>query len=140
LQAQFEHKVWWWILAAVCAVVVALAGCDGDETSPANDAPVIEHDGPANAAAIRKRVIGHTVNGTMGYGAYVEFYAPDGTIHGSGYRAEWRIRGDRLCLDYDESPSMDCYDVRLYGNTVEWWHGGEMRGEGTLIEGNPERL
>lgn len=127
-------------IAMALAITLAMAGCDGQTSKPADKSPDNDDGGPADAAMIRERVIGTTVTGYIGYGQYSEFFAPDGTIHGSGYRAEWHIRNDRLCLKYDEAPRMDCYRVHLDDDRITWWRDGELRGEGTLIQGNPKHL
>ncbi|MES1924793.1 hypothetical protein [Salinisphaera sp. T31B1] len=127
----------------VGVLALALSGCDSNDNaeSPASDAEqpsATTADGMATEATIRARIIGNTVAGTMSPDSrYTEYYAPDGTIHGAGYTADWRIEGDRMCFDYDEAPTADCYSVRIQADAVEWHRGNEIQGKGTIVEGNP---
>lgn len=128
------------------ALLLALAGCGSDdEQSQSADtqktAPENETAEMADAQTIRDRVIGNTVTGTMSPdSAYTEFYAADGSIHGSSYEARWTIEDDKLCFDYDEAPQIDCYGVKIDGNSVEWHRQDEVQGKGTLVEGNPNNF
>lgn len=136
------------VLGLLIALSAGLAGCDSGDSSdgatPASETPAAAEpatDTMADAAAIRERIIGNTVTGTMSPdSAYTEFYAPDGTIHGAGYEARWTIESDEMCLDYDESLQSDCYGVRIDGKTVEWHRQGEVQGTGTLVAGNPNNF
>lgn len=123
----------------IIALLVATAGCGSDDdgaTASAADAPT-----RADAATLRERIIGNTVTGTMSPdSSYTEFYAPDGTIHGASYEARWSIKDDRLCLEYDASPQLDCYAVSIDGKALEWHRQGEVQGTGTLVTGDPNNF
>ena len=91
--------------AQVAAMLLALSavglvsGCDSDDESAGADATTEDGAssgaGTASAERIRARIIGNTVGGTMSPdSSYTEYYAEDGTIHGPGYEAEWRIDGE----------------------------------------------
>lgn len=130
-------------------VLVTLAGCDSDDAdgrSAEESAPQTQAGQPqearfVDAATIRDRIIGNTVTGTMSpESTYTEYYASDGSIHGAGYEAKWRIEDDRLCFDYDEAPQVDCYRVRIDGDTVAWQRNGEIEGKGTIVAGNPNNF
>lgn len=130
------------ILLALSAVF-SLSGCGSDEdTSSSADASAGDTaSDTASAEKIRSRIIGNTVGGTMSPdSSYTEYYAEDGTIHGPGYEAEWRIDGDRMCFDYDEAEQADCYNVRIDGDNVTWQRNGEAQGQGTLADGNPNNF
>jgi hypothetical protein len=91
----------------------------------------------ATADAIRAAVAGNTVQGSMlDSGAYTEFYAADGTIHGDGYEGAWTVDGDTMCFAYGEDPAT-CWQVRLSGDQVAWIQEGAERGTGTIVSGNP---
>lgn len=137
---------WRWLapLTAV-ALGLALAGCGSDEPEESSTQPPSASTeraaAQANAATIRERIIGNTVTGTMSpESAYTEYYAPNGDIRGASYVAIWTIEDDSLCLDYDESPQIDCYRVYLDGDAVEWHRQGEIQGRGTIVEGNPNNF
>ncbi|MES1930892.1 hypothetical protein SADO_16653 [Salinisphaera dokdonensis CL-ES53] len=132
-------------LAAGLALLLVLAGCGSDDESPSTNTEKASPDekkaAMADARTIRERVIGNTVTGTMSPdSAYTEFYAADGSIHGASYEARWTIEDDQLCFDYDESPQIDCYGVKIDGESVEWHRQDEVQGKGTLVEGNPNNF
>lgn len=103
-------------------------------------APVLAA-GTLSGEAIRERVIGNTVTGSMSGSeqGYVEFYAEDGTIRGEGYTGAWRVEDDRMCFAYGEDPAT-CYAVAAEGEGLRWMREGETVGTGTIIEGNPRGL
>ena len=55
---------------------------------------------------IRQSVIGNTLVGTDEDSQYFEYFAADGTIVGQGedgeYSGHWFMRGDRLCVAYED--------------------------------------
>ena len=88
-------------------------------------------------ADIAALIGGMTVQGSMSdTGAYAEFYDADGTIRGDGYTGTWTVEGDAMCFRYGEDPAT-CYEVAVEGEEVAWLSDGEVRGDGTLVEGNP---
>lgn len=135
-------------LAAVLIAVIGLAGCGSDdsgETAQQADSSAAADSAQtgefANAQIIRDRVVGNTVTGTMSPdSAYTEFYAEDGSIHGASYEARWTIQDDQMCFDYDEAPEIDCYRVKIDGDSIEWHRQDEVQGKGTLVEGNPNNF
>ena len=132
--------------AIVATLALVLVGCSSDDDGQAADdasasADTAAADGFANADTIRERVIGNTVTGTMSPdSAYTEFYAPDGTIRGPSYEARWTIKDDQMCFDYDEALQIDCYSVKIDGQSLEWHRQDEVQGKGTLVEGNPNNF
>ena len=97
---------------------------------------------PAQAAIlagdeIAALVVGRTVEGGMtDSGPYAEFYEPGGAIRGDGYAGAWTIEGDEMCLAYGAEPAT-CFGVGFQGDVVEWVRGGEVVGDGRVVEGNP---
>lgn len=128
--------------AALALAAVLTAGCEGEDSSATgSEAGSAGKPTPAGADTIRERIVDHTVTGTMGAESnYSEYYAPDGTVHGPSYEARWTIEDDRFCLDYDESPQIDCYRVLIDGDTVEWYRQDELQGSGEIAEGNPNNF
>lgn len=129
-------------MAVVLLLIAAGCGSDDDKAPPAGDTPAApKASAMASAATIRKRIIGNTVTGIMSpESAYTEFYAPDGSIRGASYEASWSIEADQLCLNYDESLQIDCYGVKIDGQSVEWHRQNEVQGRGTIVEGNPNNF
>ena len=129
--------------ALLLVLLAALAGCGSDDAPEAQSPPAAgEHSvGMADAGTIRKRIIGNTVTGTMTpESAYTEYYAPNGDIRGASYEARWSIKGDEICLNYDEALQIDCYGVKIDGQSVEWHRQDEVQGTGTIVEGNPNNF
>lgn len=131
-------------LALAVGLGMTVAGCGSDDDSasaPADAAAAPKAAALADAAMIRKRIIGNTVTGTMSPdSAYTEFYAPDGSIRGASYQASWSIDADQLCLNFDEAPQHDCYRVKIDGQSLEWHRQNEVQGTGTIVEGNPNNF
>ena len=91
----------------------------------------------ATGAEISAAISGNTVQGSMdASGVYTEFYADDGTVFGSDYKAVWTVEGDQMCWVYDGSPK-DCWDAEIDGNQVQWIKDGTSQGTGTILPGNP---
>lgn len=91
----------------------------------------------ATADAIKGAIAGNTVRGSMqASGAFEEFYAPDGKIHGADYAGEWSLKGDRMCFAYDGNPA-SCWAVRLNGRDLVWVGSGGDEGTGIILPGNP---
>lgn len=91
----------------------------------------------ASADAIRTAIVGNTVRGAMvASGAFTEYYAPGGAIHGPDYSGEWSIADNRMCFGYDGNPA-SCWAVRLSGRSVIWVGSGGDEGTGIIVPGNP---
>jgi len=115
------------ILAAIVALLSACASSGGSEQTSQM----------LSGAEIREVIAGNTVVGSMADGTeYAEFYAADGTVRGADYTGDWTIDGDRMCFDYPAGET--CYRVAVEGDTVSWMIDGEVKGTGTLREGNPK--
>jgi hypothetical protein len=94
----------------------------------------------ASAAAtgdqIRAAISDSTVQGNMeGSGPYAEYYAPDGTIKGSGYAGQWSVEGDAMCFAYQGTPK-ECWNVEISGDQLRWLKNGASQGTGTILRGN----
>lgn len=94
----------------------------------ANDAP--------SAEEIADAVSDHSYQGSMSEAnsGFNEYYAPDGTIHGKGYKGEWTTRDGEMCFAYGEGPT--CYGVSIDGPSMVLRQDGTIKGNGMLIQGN----
>lgn len=93
----------------------------------------------ATGDAIKAAISDKTVQGSMvDSGAYTEFYAADGTIRGAGYTGTWTVQDNAMCFDYGEG--VDCWGVRIAGDTVTWVKDGADVGTGTIVAGNPNNF
>ena len=72
-------------------------------------------------------------------GAYTEFYAADGVVHGPNYKAKWSVEGNTMCWVYEGSPK-DCWNASIKGDQVSWVKDGKSGGTGTILSGNPNKL
>lgn len=92
-------------------------------------------DAPS-ADAIADAVSDHSYQGSMSEAnsGFNEYYAPDGTIHGKGYKGQWTTRDGEMCFAYGEAPT--CYGVSIDGPSMILRQDGAIKGNGMLIEGN----
>ena len=104
---------------------------------------------PMTTAEMSAAVIGNSIAGQTEDGdSYMEYYAPDGTIHGvskknGAYRGAWHFRQDQvMCFKYGEGPfDGGCVHLALDGGQLAF-----IRIDGTtepsvhLIKGNPNDL
>ena len=89
-----------------------------------------------NAETIAEAVSNHSYQGSMSEAnsGFNEYYAPDGTIHGKGYKGEWTTKDGEMCFAYGDEPT--CYGVSLDGPSMVLRQDGTIKGSGMLIEGN----
>ena len=90
----------------------------------------------ATGDQIRAAISDSTVQGNMdASGPYAEYYAPDGTIRGKDYTAQWSVEGDTMCFAYQDTPK-ECWNVEINGDQVRWIKNGASQGTGTIVKGN----
>lgn len=94
----------------------------------------------ATGEQISSAISGNTVQGGMAdTGAYTEYYAADGVVHGSDYTAKWSIEDDKMCWVYEGSDK-DCWNASINGDQVSWIKEGKTLGTGTVFPGNPNNF
>jgi hypothetical protein len=109
---------------------------------PPGTAPAVASAPPAPSSGevIDNALRGNTVEGIIGStGAYAEFYSPDGYLRGKGYYGLWSIRGDSLCIVYENSAE-SCLQASVRGDQVIWLKDGKIEGDGTILRGNPDEF
>jgi hypothetical protein len=102
---------------------------------PAGAAPI---SGPEIVAALSD----HTA--TLP-GGFVEYYAPDGKLHGltegKHYGGSWEVRGGDFCTLLQDSDASICSPVERKGATLYWSMDGEEQASPvSTIPGNPRGL
>ncbi len=114
----------------VCLLALALlAGC-------------AVHPLPVSGPEISATLNDHTA---MLPGGFVEYYAPDGKLHGISdgqpYEGTWEVRGDTFCTALDGDPAV-CSQVGRDGDTLYWSLDGEKKISrvSTILPGNPKNL
>ncbi|MEM8650823.1 MAG: hypothetical protein AAGF54_09865 [Pseudomonadota bacterium] len=94
----------------------------------------------ASGEQLSKAISGNTVQGGMtDTGAYTEYYAADGVVHGPDYKAKWLIEDDKMCWIYEGS-SKDCWDAAINGDQISWIKDGKTLGTGAIFPGNPNNF
>ena len=78
-------------------------------------------------------------------GGFVEYYAPDGTLHGLAegkhYSGHWEVRNGNFCTLLQDSDADICSPVERQGNTLYWSVDGEPQASPvTIVAGNPQGL
>ncbi len=78
-------------------------------------------------------------------GGFVEYYAPDGTIHGLAeekhYGGSWQVRDGDFCTLLEGSDSTVCSPVEREGGTLYWSMDGDSEASPvTTLPGNPRNL
>ena len=91
------------------------------------------------AGEINDAVSGATYQGSMTQSAFVEYYAPDGSIRGEGYSGQWRVEDGRMCFQYGSDPE-SCWHIELNGPAMTLIKDGAVDGAGMLIQGNPNEF
>jgi hypothetical protein len=109
--------------------------------------PVAKMEFPSGATPISGPEIvaalsGHTA---MLPGGFVEYYAPDGSLHGltegKHYSGHWEVRNGDFCTWLEGSDSDVCSPVERRGDTLYWSVDGEPEASPvTIVAGNPEGL
>ena len=78
-------------------------------------------------------------------GGFVEYYAPDGSVHGvsdgQSYQGSWSIEGDAFCTALSGDPPI-CSRVSRSGKGLMWSVDGEKKPSrvDTILPGNPRGL
>ncbi len=138
-------------LAFVCTGQAALAASPffaAQVSYPApGKEPVAKMEFPSGATPISGPEIvaalsGHTA---MLPGGFVEYYAPDGTLHGLAegkhYGGHWEVRNGDFCTLLQDSDSDVCSPVERRGDTLYWSVDGEPEASPvTIVAGNPQGL
>jgi hypothetical protein len=78
-------------------------------------------------------------------GGFVEYYAPDGKLHGLAeekhYGGSWEVRNGTFCTLLQDSDASICSPVERKGNTLYWSMDGEEEASPvSTIPGNPRNL
>jgi hypothetical protein len=78
-------------------------------------------------------------------GGFVEYYAPDGKLHGltegKHYGGRWEVRNGVFCTLLEGSDDDVCSPVEREGNTLYWSVDGEAEASPvSVLAGNPEGL
>ena len=78
-------------------------------------------------------------------GGFVEYYAPDGKLHGLSegkhYSGSWEVRGGDFCTLLQDSDSSVCSPVERKGDTLYWSVDGEAQASAiSTMPGNPDGL
>jgi hypothetical protein len=97
---------------------------------------------PISGTEIVAALSGHTA---MLPGGFVEYYAPDGSLHGLAegkhYGGHWEVRNGDFCTLLQDSDSDVCSPVERQGSTLYWSVDGEPQASPvTIVAGNPQGL
>ncbi len=90
----------------------------------------------ASKAEITAAVSDRTYQGSMLKDAFVEYYAPDGSIRAKGYSGRWRATEGEMCFQYGDGAER-CFGVEINGPSMTLYKDGAVDGNGILIAGNP---
>ncbi len=111
------------------ASIALLAGCAA-------------HPMPLSGDEIKAALYDHTA---MLPGGFVEYYAPDGKLHGwsdgQPYEGSWEVRNDTFCTALDGDPAI-CSQVGRDGASLYWSLDGEKKISrvSAILPGNPKNL
>jgi len=97
---------------------------------------------PISGSEIIAALSGHTA---MLPGGFVEYYAPDGSLHGLAegkhYSGHWEVRNGDFCTLLQDSDADVCSPVERRGDTLYWSVDGEPEASPvTIVAGNPQGL
>ena len=97
---------------------------------------------PISGSEIVAALSGHTA---MLPGGFIEYYAPDGSLHGLAegkhYSGHWEVRNGDFCTLLQDSDSDVCSPVERRGDTLYWSVDGEPQASPvTIVAGNPQGL
>jgi hypothetical protein len=78
-------------------------------------------------------------------GGFVEYYAPDGKLHGMAeekhYGGSWEVRNGAFCTLLEGSDANICSPVEREGSTLYWSMDGEKEADAVAtLPGNPRNL
>lgn len=109
--------------------------------------PTAKTEFPAGAAAISGAEIVAALSDHTALlpGGFVEYYAPDGKLHGLAeekhYGGSWEVRNGTFCTLLQDSDASICSPVEREGNTLYWSMDGEEEASPiTMLPGNPRNL
>jgi hypothetical protein len=109
--------------------------------------PVAKMEFPSGATPISgPEIVAALSNHTaMLPGGFVEYYAPDGSLHGLAegkhYSGHWEVRNGDFCTLLQDSDSDVCSPVERRGDTLYWSVDGEPEASPvTIVAGNPQGL
>lgn len=109
--------------------------------------PSTKTDFPAGAAAISGPEIVAALSDHTALlpGGFVEYYAPDGTIHGvtqdKHYGGSWTVKQGDFCTLLQDSNDSICSPVERRGTTLYWSMDGEEEASPVIVvPGNPRHL
>jgi hypothetical protein len=97
---------------------------------------------PLSGDEIKAALYDHTA---MLPGGFVEYYAPDGKLHGwsdgQPYEGTWEVRNDTFCTALDGDPAI-CSQVGRDGASLYWSLDGEKKISrvSAILPGNPKNL
>jgi hypothetical protein len=98
---------------------------------------------------VRQKIVGNTIIGAEDGSPYAEYLLEDGNILGQGkdgnYKGVWKIRGNRLCLSYEDDDgkigeSEECSTVVLNGDQIIRKSDDGDEEVSALAPGNPKNL
>jgi len=109
--------------------------------------PSTKTEFPAGAAAISGPEITAALSDHTALlpGGFVEYYAPDGTLHGLAeekhYGGSWEVRNGAFCTLLQGSDESVCSLVERKGGTLYWSLDGEKEASPvSTMPGNPRNL
>jgi hypothetical protein len=109
--------------------------------------PTVRTEFPAGAAPISGDEIVAALSDHTALlpGGFVEYYAPDGKLHGMAeekhYGGSWEVRNGTFCTLLQDSDASSCSPVERAGNTLYWSMDGEEEASPiTMLPGNPRNL
>jgi hypothetical protein len=100
------------------------------------------HPVPITGDEIKAALTDHTA---LLPGGFVEYYAPDGKLHGwsdgQPYEGTWEVRNDTFCTALDGDPAI-CSQVGRDGDSLFWSLDGERKISrvASILPGNPRNL
>ncbi len=111
------------------------------------DEPSARTDFPTGAAALSGAEIVAALSDHTALlsGGFVEYYAPDGSLHGEAeekhYSGSWEVRDGTFCTLLEGSDTNICSPVEREGSTLYWSMDGEKEASPVrTLPGNPEHL
>lgn len=124
----------------------ALTGSPASFPAPGKE-PAIRTEFPAGVRALSGNEIvaalsDHTA---MLDGGFVEYYAPDGKLHGmveaKHYGGSWSVRNGAFCTLLQDSADSICSPVGRAGDTLYWSEDGAKEASPvSTVPGNPKGL
>lgn len=119
---------------------------------PAAAAPQVAQVAPKAAEAGKltgvdawKQIVGNSISGKDEDGApLVEYYRADGSLRqlddDEAQGGTWTLKGQQVCLDYDDSDDAVCFKIEVSGNTATFIEEDGTSHAYTILKGNPRKL